>query len=160
MKPTRVADLLAIGAVATVLSWLAVRHWYGDLPRLSWFVPISLLLLALVELVIGIQLRARIRRRPGTVPVHPLVAARSLPLAKASALVGVAALGVWAGLLCYTVPRLSDVAAASDDTRTGVIGAVASASLVGAALWLEYCCRAPRPPDDRAERPTGDMRPG
>ena len=56
--------------------------------------------------------------------------------------------GAWAGLLLYTVPRLSDLAAAADDTRVGVVGLVASASLVAAALWLEYSCRTPKPPDD------------
>lgn len=156
---TRLRDLAAIAVVAAALTWLAVRQYYGDLPRLHWFVPLSLALLASVEAVSGTQLRARIRRRPGTEPVHPLVAARSVALAKASAIVGAAMLGVWAGVLIYTVRRLGYLAAAGDDTRTAVIGVVAATALVGAALWLEFCCRTPKPPDDRSERTPNGLRP-
>jgi len=154
---TRLRDLAAVAAVTAVLAWLALRQWYGDLPELRWFVPLSLALLAFAEAVTASQLRARIRGVPGSRPVQPLVAARSLALAKASALVGAAMVGVWAGLLLHTVPRLSYLAAAGDDTRIGVLGVVASASLVGAALWLEYCCRTPKPPpDDADQRPPLD----
>jgi hypothetical protein len=152
IRATRLRDLAAVAAVAAVIGWLAVRQWYGDIPPLRWFVPLSLALLAFVEAVTASQLRARIRGVPGTNPVQPLVAARSLALAKASALVGAAMVGVWAGLLLYTVPRLSYLAAAGDDTRIGVLGVIASVSLVGAALWLEYCCRTPNPPDEADQR--------
>jgi hypothetical protein len=147
LAPTRVRDLLACAVGAGLLGWLAVRAWYGDLPRLSWFLPLSLALLALAEVLAGNQLRARIRRRPGARPVQPLVAARSLALAKASALVGAGMAGLWAGLLLYVLPRLDFLAAAAGDARTGAVGVVTALSLVGAALWLEHCCRAPTPPD-------------
>jgi hypothetical protein len=150
---TRLRDLALIAVVTAAIAWLAIRQWYGDIPKLRWFVPLSLILLAIAEAIAASQLRARIRRAPGTPPVQPLAAARSLALAKASAQVGAAMVGVWAGLLLYTVPRLSDLAAAGDDTRVGVAGVIASASLVGAALWLEYCCRTPKPPDDADQRP-------
>jgi hypothetical protein len=159
VAPTRLRDLAAIAVVAAGLSWLALRQYYGDLPQLRWFVPLSLALLAFVEVLAGVQLRARIRRRPGTEPVQPLVAARMLALAKASSIVAAAMVGGWAGLLIYTLPRQSYLAAAGDDTRTGVIGVVAALALVGAALWLEYCCRTPKPPDDRLERTPNGLRP-
>jgi Protein of unknown function (DUF3180) len=159
VAPTRVRDLLAIAVVATGFGWLAVREWYGSLPQLRWFVPLSLALLAFAEVLAGTQLRARIRRRPGTEPVQPLVAARSLALAKASAIVGAAMTGLWAGLLLFTVPKLDYLAAAGNDTRTGVIGVVAALALVGAALWLEFCCRAPEPPDERTGRAPNGLRP-
>jgi hypothetical protein len=159
VSPTRVRDLLAIAVIAAALSWLAVRTWYGDLPKLHWFVPLSLALLAFVEVVTGTQLRARIRRRPGTVPVPPLAAARALALAKASAIVGAGMTGLWAGLLLFTLPKLSYLAAAGDDSRTGSIGVVAGLALVGGALWLEFCCRTPKPPDERTERAPNGLRP-
>jgi hypothetical protein len=159
VTPTRVRDLLAILVIAAGLGWLAVRAWYGDLPRLHWFVPLSLALLAFAEVLTAGQLRARIGRRPGTEPVHPLVAARSLALAKASAIVGAAMTGLWAGLLLFTVPRLDYLAAAGNDTRTGVIGVLAGLALVGAALWLEFCCRTPEPPDERSDRAPNGLRP-
>jgi len=159
VAPTKVRDLLAIAVGAGLLTWFAVRNWYGDLPKLRWFVPLSLALLAFAEVLAASQLRARIRHRPGAEPVQPLVAARSLALAKASAMVGAAMVGVWVGLLLFTVPRLDYLAAAGDDTRTGVIGVLAAAGLVGAALWLEYSCRTPEPPDEPTSQTPNGVRP-
>jgi len=106
-QPTRLRDVAALAVVAGVVCWLAVRQWYGGLPRLHWFVPLSLGVLAVAEAISGFQLRARIRGRPGLEPIDPLVAARQLALAKASAMAGAVMLGAWAGLLAYLVPRLS-----------------------------------------------------
>jgi Protein of unknown function (DUF3180) len=156
--PTRIRDLVAYAAAVTVVTWLAVRQWYGDLPGLSWFVPLSLALLAVAEVLAANQLRDRIRRRPGALPVQPLVAARMLALAKASAVVGAFVTGIWAGLLVYVVPRLGRLAAARNDTATGAVGVAAAVGLTAAALWLEYSCRAPAPPDgDRRARPDGSI---
>jgi hypothetical protein len=156
MTPTRLRDLAGYAAGATLVVWLALRHWYGELPRLTWFLPLSLGLLALAEAIAGSQLRARIRHRPGARPVQPLVAARSVALAKASATVGSVMLGSWAGLLLYVVPRLDYLAAAAGDARTAGVGIVAASSLVGAALWLEWCCRTPSAPDgDGKVEPNG-----
>ena len=153
VSATRPRDLAVTAVVATVISTLVIRQWYGSMPGLDWFVPISLLMLAVAELSAGQQLRARIRRRPGALPVQPLVAARMLALAKASSLVGAGVLGWWAGLLLYTVPRRGYLAAAGSDTRTGALGVACAVTLVVAGLWLEYCCRAPRPPDDADRGP-------
>ena len=156
--PTRVRDLTAYAAAVTLITWLAVRQWYGDLPRLRWFVPLSLVLLAIAEVLAANQLRDRIRRRPGAPPVQPLVAARMLALAKASAVVGAVMVGIWAGLLVYVVPRLGQLAAAGNDTATAAFGVVAAVALTAAALWLEYSCRTPAPPDgDRKTRPDGSV---
>jgi Protein of unknown function (DUF3180) len=158
ISPTRIRDLIGYALAVTLVTWLALRQWYGDLPRLSWFVPLSLLLLAIAETLAANQLRDRIRHRPGSLPVQPLVAARMFALAKASSVVGAFVLGIWGGLLLYAVPRLGQLAAAGGDTRTGIVGVVAALSLVAAALWLEYSCRAPTPPDgDRAARPDGSI---
>jgi hypothetical protein len=158
--PTRVRDLIAYAAAVTLITWLAMRQWYGDLPRLRWFVPLSLVLLAIAEVLAANQLRDRIRRRPGAPPVQPLVAARMLALAKASAVVGAVMVGIWAGLLVYVVPRLGQLAAAGNDTATAAFGVVAAVALTAAALWLEYSCRTPAPPDgDRKTRPDGSVEP-
>jgi hypothetical protein len=149
VSPTRVRDLAGYAVAAGLVAWFGVRAWYGDLPRLNWFLPLSLGLLALAEAIAGAQLRARIRRRPGTRAVQPLVAARSVALAKASAIVGAAMLGVWGGLLAYVLPRLDYLAAAGGDARTAGVGVGAALCLIGAALWLEWCCRAPTAPDNQ-----------
>jgi Protein of unknown function (DUF3180) len=153
--PTRIRDVVGYAAAVTLITWLALRQWYGDLPRLGWFVPLSLLLLAVAETLAANELRNRIRRRPGALPVQPLVAARMLALAKASAVVGAVMIGIWAGLLVYAVPRLGQLAAARNDTATGAVGVVAALALTVAALWLEYCCRAPAPPDKDRAGPDG-----
>lgn len=149
MTPTKVRDLAGYAVAAGLLSWLVVRQWYGDLPRLSWFVPLSPALLALAEAIAGGRLRAGIRRRPGARPVRPLVAARSVALAKASSLVGALMLGLWGGLVAYALGQLTYLAAAPADARTAGVGIVAALCLVGAALWLEWCCRTPRTPDNQ-----------
>lgn len=155
MRFTRVRDLAGLTAAAGLVSWLVIRQLYGDLPPFPVFVPVTLVVLAAVEAGLGLQLRARIVRRPGTTPVPPLAAARALALAKASSLVGALAAGFWAGLLAYTVPRQDYLAAAGSDTRTGVVGVACALLLVGAALWLEYCCRAPRYPEHDHNRSPG-----
>ena len=156
--PTRIRDLIAYAAAVTLVAWLAMRQWYGDLPALRWFVPLSLVLLAIAEVLAANQLRDRIRRRPGALPVEPLVAARMLALAKASAVVGAVMVGIWAGLLVYVVPRLGKLEAAGHDTAIGAFGVLAAVALTAAALWLEYSCRTPAPPNgDRQPRPDGSV---
>jgi hypothetical protein len=156
LTPTRVRDLAGYSAGVAVVAWLAVREWYGDLPVLNWAVPLSVLLLAGAEAYAASDLRARIRRRSGAGVLRPLVAARMLALARASALGGSVLLGVWAGLLAYALPKRDSLAAAGGDAATAGVGIATSVALIGAALWLEYCCRAPTPPDrDTRTSPDG-----
>ena len=100
--------------------------------------PLSLLLLAIAEMLAANQLRDRIRRRPGALPVQPLVAARMLALAKASSVVGAVMLGIWAGLLVYACPG-------SESWRPPAMTPPSASSVcsprsrsTAAALWLEY----------------------
>jgi len=137
-----------VALTATVVSWLVIRQLYGDLPPFPAYVPLSLAVLAVVEFVLGAQLRSRIGRRPGTAPVLPLIAARAVALAKATSLVGAATAGFWAGLLLHVVPKVDFLVVAGADARTGVIGVACALALAAAGLWLEYSCRAPERPDD------------
>lgn len=156
LAPTRVRDLAGYAVGVGVVAWLALRQWYGDLPQLTWFVPLSVLLLAGGETLAANNLRARIRRDPGVRSLEPLVAARMFALARASTLVGAVLLGCWAALLTYTLPKRDVLAAAAADAATATVGIVTSLALLAAALWLEYCCRAPTPPDrDTRTRPDG-----
>lgn len=152
MSATRARDLAVIGVVAALLSWLLVRQYYGVLPPLRWYLPLSLGFLGVAELVGARTLRSRIRGDPGFRPVDPLVAARALALAKASAVAGAGFGGLWLGLLGYTAPKLGFLAAAASDTAAGVVGLLSAAVLVAGALVLEHACRTPDPPSDRADR--------
>jgi hypothetical protein len=94
--------------------------------------------------VLAFALRARIQRRAGAKPLDPLMAARSVALAKASSLVGALTAGLWSGLLAFLLQNQGVLAAASRDTPGAVVGLLSSTVLVSAALWLEYCCRTPK----------------
>ena len=149
MTVTKPRDLLVVGLVVAVLVNLLVRLSYESLPGFPLLAGVTLGVLGVAELVGGNLLRARIQRKPGTRPVEPLVAARAVVLAKASSLGGAVVAGAWAGLLAYVLPRASTVSAAASDTAAGAVGLVCALALVGGALWLEHCCRAP---DDRDPR--------
>lgn len=146
MRSTRAWDLIGLGLVAAVATWLLVRSFYGSLPPIGVLAGASLYAVAVGEFAFALYVRARIRdRRIGDGPqqLHPITVARALALAKASALVGAALVGVWTGFLLYVLPISATVRAASADRVGAVVGLVAGLVLVGAALWLEHCCRTP-----------------
>ncbi|AHH93743.1 DUF3180 domain-containing protein [Kutzneria viridogrisea] len=145
MKFTRIRDLVAVAIIAGVLAWVGLRSLYSVLPTLPKLAAITFGVLAVVEAIFAWQLRARIAEGK----VQPLTAARAVALAKASSLVGALMFGVWGGVAAYLLPQAATVTAAANDSVTAVIGLIGSAMLVGAALWLEQCCRTPDPPHDR-----------
>lgn len=155
MAPTRPRDLLAVALVAVVVGNLLARLFYSLIPDLPIAAAVTLGLLAVAELAGGYVLRGRIERRRGAPPVDPLLAARALLVARASAFAGSAVAGLWVGLLVHTLPDAGTVTAASADSVTGGIGLVCALLLVGAGLWLERCCRAP---DDRDPEAESDQR--
>ncbi len=148
VTPTRPRDLVLPALGAAVVVHLLVRLGYGSLPAFPGTAGVPLAVLGLAEAVGGSGLRARIRRRPGTRPVAPLVAARAVLVARASALGGALTAGAWAGLLAYVAPRSADVAAAAGDTVAAAVGLVGALALVAGALWLQHCCRTPDDPAD------------
>jgi hypothetical protein len=147
VRPTRVRDLLVAGLLAVVAANLLVRLTYGSLPAFPLLAGATLAVLGAAEALAGRSLRARIRRRPGTEPVPPLVAARAVVVAKASSLAGAIVAGSWTGLLVHVLPRAGEVTAAADDLAAAVVGVVSALALVAGGLWLERCCRAPDDPE-------------
>lgn len=156
MHFTRARDLVVAGLVTAVLIHLLVRVLYGQLPPLPTFAGVTLLVLAVIETVLAFSLRTRIRNPRGGRPLQPLTAARAVALAKASSLLGAIMLGAWLGMLAYVLPRQAEITAAADDLPSTVVGVICSATLIGAALWLEWCCRTPRDQDNQPpERHSG-----
>ncbi|MDT7666630.1 MAG: hypothetical protein QOD04_6186 [Pseudonocardiales bacterium] len=147
MKPTGWRELLSTAVVVGVVVYLLIRTSYGVMPPLPLFAGATLLVLAIIESVMGYSLKARIEGRHGQ-PVQPLVAARAVALAKASALAGAVMVGVWAGLLGYLLPRLHLFAAAGQDAPGAILGLVCAVALVAAAMYLQNCCRTPSDSDD------------
>jgi hypothetical protein len=151
LPPTRPSTLIGAFAVATVIAWVLINRFYGDIPKLPALPIITFLLLALAEGVTARATRRRIERRPGTEPAEPLVVARLAALAKASSLGGAIFSGLYAGVFLYVLQERSRLAAAAGDLPVAGGGALASAALVAAALWLERSCRIPDEPDARRD---------
>ena len=156
MKPTRPRDLFAVALVTAVLVALLMRLVYSSMPAFPLLSGATLGVLGAAEAIAGTMLRARIRHRPGTRPVEPLVAARAVLVAKASALAGAIMAGVWGGLLAHVLPRASQVTAAASDSLSAGVGLLCALALVAGALWLEHCCRAPDEPGDEPGRQPGE----
>ncbi|GAC68126.1 DUF3180 domain-containing protein [Gordonia soli] len=150
LGPSRPRDLAIVAVVTAVIAWILVRYNYGDLPPLPLLAGLVLYVLAALEVVIAFIVRSRVDSRDvgrARGQLHPLTAARVLALAKASAILGALGTGVWAGLALFLWSQ-RDLAAADHDKPGAVLGLVGGLLLVGAALWLEYCCRAPDDPTD------------
>lgn len=145
MTPTRPGTLLALVLGFGTLAYLLAVVAYGDLPRLPRYAPVSVVVLALVEVGMAKVVRDRLlhRSRPGARPLHPMQVARAAVLAKASSAGGAVLLGVYSGLLAWTLPRRDELAASREDAVVAGFSALACLGLVVAALLLERACRRP-----------------
>ncbi|WP_407663192.1 DUF3180 domain-containing protein, partial [Micromonospora radicis] len=159
MGPTRISTLVVAALAAAAAAWLLISSlYYNRLPPLPWLPVVTLAGLAVLEAYAAVNTRGRIDRRPGREPVNPLMVARFVVLAKASALVGAIFTGFYAGLTGWLFVQTTQ--AAADDRPAGVAGVVAAAALVAAALWLERSCRVPERPEDEHEPDDWESRPG
>lgn len=147
VTPIRPRDLALPALGTAVVVYLLVRLNYGSLPQFPLTAGLPFAVLGVAEAIGGTALRARIRDRSGARPVPPLVAARAVLVARASAQAGAIMAGAWAALLAYVVPRSAELAAAADDTASATLGVVGALMLVGGGLWLQHCCRTPDAPD-------------
>ena len=154
MGPTRKRDLTAAAVLAAAVSYLLVVGLYRWFPPITLWTGVSLLAVAVAEGAWAFYVRAKISEGEigvGAGRLHPLAAARSVLIAKASAWVGALVLGWWAGVLGYLLPRRSSVRVAGEDTAGAVVAAVCAVALVVAALWLQHCCKSPDEPPDNAD---------
>jgi len=153
MTPTRPRTLLLLVLGFGALAYLVAALAYGSLPLLPRFAPVSVVLLALVELGMAKVIRDRLahrldpRGRPLGRPLHPMQVARAAVLAKASSAGGAVLLGAYGGLLAWTLPRRDMLLASDRDATVAAFSAVACLGLVLAALWLESACRRPDEPE-------------
>lgn len=155
MGPTRKRDLTAAAAVVTVLGYLLVRRLYSWLPPVTIWTGLPLLALAVAEAGWGRYIRAKISGGEigyGPPRLHPLVVARGLMVAKASAWVGALVLGWWVAVLAYLLPKRSWQHAANVETPGVVVAAASALALVFAGLWLQHCCKSPGEPPEDVER--------
>ncbi len=147
MQPTKLWSLVVVGAACAVLAWLAVWATFANLPPLPWTAVPALGLLAIAELLLGRNLRARLAGRPGVRPVQPIVVPRIVALAKASSAAAAVFCGLAVGMVIYTLGSIDKPVPRHDALAAGFTAA-AAIGLAAAALYLERSCRAPEPPDD------------
>jgi hypothetical protein len=152
VTPTRPRFLLLITLACGAVTWALLHVIYGRLPQLTWSAVPALLIAAGAEAWAGRDLRARIAGERGQ-PAPPLFVARMLVLAKATAQVAALFGGVAIGFMVYLSVMLNASTPRADMVTSGLTFA-AALLLAVAALWLEYCCRVPKPPggsDDHDE---------
>lgn len=161
VKPTRPSVLLAGFLIAAAVVAVIVNLTYDSLPPLPRGPVVTVVALALGELVIAWTTRNRLRamreedpdkRRTQSQikPIEPMLVARFAALAKASSLAGAVVGGAWTAVLVVLFFHRS-VDAVNADRRLSIAGIISSVLLVGAALWLEWICRAPPPPEQREQ---------
>lgn len=151
MGLTRWRDLAIGAASVAAVSYLFVRlayRWAGFPPITLW-AGLSLLVVAAAEAAWAVSVRRRIR--DGQVGVgggrlNPLLVARGVAIAKASAWAGAAAFGWWTAVLAYLVPHRGELRVAVNDTPGALAAAASALLLVVAAQWLQYCCKSPEDP--------------
>jgi Protein of unknown function (DUF3180) len=156
MRPTSIATLCVAALVTAALTWLGVSRYYGNMPPLPWLPALTLAGLALVEAVIAPSTKARIERKEGTAPVNPLVVARYVPLAKASAMAGALFAGAYGALVVFLLSEWGKSVAVNRDVPPAAVGLVAAFGLVAAGLWLERACRVPPTPPEQGTPPADD----
>lgn len=155
MTPTSSRTLLALVLGFGALAYLVAALAYGSLPVLPRYAPVSIVLLAVVEVAMAKVVRDRLAHRSDVRarPLHPMQVARAAVLAKASSAGGAVLLGVYGGLLAWTLPRRELLAASERDSVVAGFSAVACLGLVVAALALERACRRPDVPDSLESGP-------
>ena len=138
---------MLIAVLAAVVTWAVLTAAYSSLPPLSWTGVPALLIAAGAEAWTGRDLRARIAGRAGARPAPPLFVARMVALAKASALTAALLAGICAGFIIY-LSGMTSAPTPRSDLVNASLSFGACLVLLAAALFLEYCCRVPKNPDE------------
>jgi hypothetical protein len=145
LGPTRPSTLFVAGLVTAAIAWLAISRFYGQFPDVPWLPSFVLVALAGLEFVAAVNTKQRIDRRDGAPPVDPLLVARYVVLAKASALAAALFTGYYGGVTAWLVTEQQN-SNAQADLPPAAVGLAGSVALIVAALLLERACRVPPPP--------------
>jgi hypothetical protein len=160
MRPTNPATLVVAALAAAAVSWIAISNFYSDIPKLPWLPVLTMVVLAVLEGYAAVSTKARIDRKPGRLPVDPLLVARLVVLAKASSLAGAIFAGLYGGVAIWLLVeqrRPGDQPFAAGDVPAAAGGLAASLLLMAAALWLERACRVPHKPDESNDESSNDQ---
>lgn len=142
--PTVAVVLVAVAA----LSWSFGRWWLagGNSPmRVGWLAGVLLLGMGVIVVVTGHRMR---RMRHGRTHVEPVVAARILGLAQASALTGAVVAGLHLGQALALAPD-HDFGGRGELALKWAVAALGAVLLAAAGLLVQAWCRI----DDDDDRP-------
>lgn len=145
MHFTRPKDLAIGGLVGLGAGYVLFDLAYASIPDVPIMAGSTLLVLAIVEVIIAIWVRDRIRGRR---LIEAVLVSRFVVLAKASSMLGAIMLGGWLGMLVFLLPKLGSIEYVRQNVPSAVVGALCAAALVAAALWLEHSCRTPEQRDE------------
>jgi hypothetical protein len=149
MTPAHPAAVLLLGLAATAASWFGLDLWDsrgGLAPPLPWTAALGTLALSAVVIAAGLPVRRWVSGRRER-PLDPLVAARTVVLAKAAAYSGAVLAGWYAGQGLILLPEMVGVRR----TRLIVAGlcVLAAIALAVSGLVVQRWCRVPPSDDDR-----------
>ncbi|MGO1166147.1 MAG: DUF3180 domain-containing protein [Janibacter sp.] len=147
----KTSTLVLVALVLTVLSWGIGRWWLtGGHPALQigWLAGALLLGMAIVVVVTGSRMW---RMRHGRTHVEPVVAARVLGLAQASALTGAAMGGLYLGQALLLLPDINFAGRGGLVLRFG-LAAFGGLLMAIAGLLVQSWCRIDDDDDDEDSR--------
>lgn len=147
MMRLRVRPLVLVAVVAAAVGWLAdvlITRAGGPTPVLPLSSLLTVLLLVAITLGLGLHV-LRWRQGRANRMINPLLAARTLVLAQATAYTG-AVLGGWH--VGVVLEQLSLIALRSDQSMlwSAVAQIAGGAVMIGVGVLVEYFCRIP--PED------------
>jgi Protein of unknown function (DUF3180) len=147
LAPTNPATLVVAALAAAAVGWLMIAREYNNFPSLTFLPGIITAGLGAIEIIVAVPTKARIDRKPGMMPVNPLIVVRYVVLAKASSLVGAILTGYFGALMVWLLAERGRLAT-SNDLPAAIGGVVGALVLLVGALLLERACRVPPRPKD------------
>lgn len=150
MKPARWPSLVLIALVTGVVGWLFLHAWTGNghepLP-LPWTAVAGTVALAIAVIAAGLPVR-QWQRGHRDRDLDPLVAARTVVLAKAAAYGGAVLAGWYAAQALSILPDV--VGARRIRLLLAVLAFLAACGVAAAGLVVQHWCRIP--PSDEDQR--------
>ncbi len=150
VTPTRPRILCVLAVLATAIGWSSVQLFeslFGRPIPVPWSAAATMAVLAAALFVWAIGILPRLKKKPGTRPLSPFIAARTAALAMAASRTGALVTGFYVGIAVALAGKF-DNAVFRQRLWFALAAVAASILVVLAALWLEYICRLPGALDD------------
>lgn len=155
MTPARLPLMLLLAVATTALGWTALDLWHdngGTSLPLPWTAVAGTAALAAVVIAAGLPVRRWVRGRRDR-PLDPLVAARTVVLAKAAAYGGSLLTGWYAAQALALVPDL--IGQRRTRLILALVAALFAVATAVAGLVVQRWCRVP--PSDSDENGDRDL---